>query len=126
MSCRHLINRDICQVSHCTNHPLPESHSRFCESFALFQRIVLRQKAYGRIELHLPHKVLRKSPVLSDDVDDTYRLLYRNITAFKDNCVKASLSHISTCPLTAFYAQQLLGLNLDEQMVIHLVGNWKV
>jgi mitochondrial splicing suppressor protein 51 len=84
----------------------------------------LRQKAYGRIELSLPHKVLRKSPVISTNVDDTYRMLYKNITAFKDDCVKAALSQISTCPLTAYYAQQSLNLNLDEQMVIHLIGKF--
>jgi hypothetical protein len=104
-------------------HPLPESHvEQFCSSFALFQRIILHEKSYGCIKLELPKKVLKRAPILSDNVQDTLRLLYKNITAFQDESVYAALMQIATAPLTAFYAHQQTGLELKEQMVIHIVG----
>lgn len=48
--------------------------------------------------------------------------MYKNITAFQDDCVKATLMQIVTYPLTTFYAQQMIEMKIDEQMVIHLVG----
>jgi hypothetical protein len=113
----------IIQVSHCTEHTLSDDHLKFCSSYALFQNIILRQKSYGKIEVTLPHRVLKKSPALTENSEDALMLLYKNITAFKDECVKATLMQISTFPLTAFYAQQMIELKSNEQMVIHLVGN---
>jgi hypothetical protein len=105
-------------------HTLSDDHLKFCNSYELFQKIILRQKSYGRIEVTLPHRVLKKSPVLSENLEETLMLLYKNITAFKDECVKATLMQISTFPLTAFYAQQMIEMQFGEQMVIHLVGKF--
>jgi hypothetical protein len=109
-------------VSHCNNHTLSSDHLKFCSSYALFQKTILRQKAYGRIEVTLPHRVLKKSPILTETLEDTLRLMYKNITAFQDDCVKATLMQIATYPLTAFFAQQTIEMKICEQMVIHLVG----
>lgn len=110
------------QVSFCANHPLTNEHEKFCLFYALFQNIVLRQKSYGRIEINLPHRVLKRIPTLFHNIDDTLSILYKNKTAFQDNCINASLTQTCTTPLTAFYAQQVVGIKLKEQMVIHLVG----
>lgn len=110
------------QVSHCSAHSIPSDHERFCSSFALYQTIILREISYGRIEIALPHRVLRSTPVLSDDVKDTLRLLYKNITAYHDVCINARLMHIATSPLTALYLCQKAEIEFKEQMIIHLVG----
>lgn len=99
-----------------------ENHKRTCSSFALFQRIILHEKSYGKINVALPQKVLRKIPILTDNVQDTMRLLYKNITAFQDECINAALMQIATAPLTTFYAYQKVGLEFKEQMTIHFVG----
>lgn len=78
--------------------------------------------SYGRIEISLPHRVLKASPVLSDNINDTLRLLYKNVTAFQDDCVNARLMHIATYPLTALYMSQQAAIEFKEQMVIHLAG----
>lgn len=105
-------------------HPLPTNeHEMFCTDFALFQKIILRQKSYGKIEVTLPRRVLKQQPVLSD-VTDTLRLLYKNITAFQDDCVNAALTQISTYPLSALYILQKSGVSLSSKFVIHLIGNF--
>lgn len=104
-------------------HPLSTQHNLICSSFALLQRIVLHEKSYGRIHVELPQKVLKRVPVLTENVFDTLRLLYRSIHAFQDDCVNAALMQIATTPLTAFYGYLKAGLEFNnEQMVIHLVG----
>jgi hypothetical protein len=103
-------------------HPLNEQHDLICSSFALLQRIVLHEKSYGRINVELPQKVLKRVPILTENVLDTLRLLYRSIHAFQDDCVNAALMQIATTPLTAFYGFQKANMEFNEQMVIHLVG----
>lgn len=111
------------QVSHCSVHKLPSiEHDLFCRDFALFQKIILRQKSYGKIDVTLPRRVLKQQPILSQDITDTLGLLYKNVTAFQDDCVHAALTQISTFPLTAYYTQQKSGVSLSKKFVIHLVG----
>lgn len=95
----------------------------FCNSYALYQKIILRQISYGTIEISLPHRVLKAQLILSDNVTDTLRLLYKNITAFQDDCVNARLMQIATLPLTTLFVSQQADIEFKEQMVIHLVGN---
>lgn len=100
-----------------------DEHEKFCSSFALHQKLILREKSYGRIAITLPHRVLKKSPVLTDNIEDSLRLLYKNISAFEnDDCVNATLMEIATSPLTTYYAIQKSGMEFNEQLVIHLVG----
>lgn len=70
-----------------------------------------------------PQRVLEKTPVLSGNIEDTLRLLYKNITAFQDDCVNAALMQIATSPFTISYACQQIEMDLSEHVVIHLVGN---
>lgn len=106
-------------------HPLPTNeHELFCRDFALFQKIILRQKSYGKIDVTLPRRVLRHQPLLSDDVVDTLGLLYKNITAFQDDCVNSALTQISTYPLSALYIQQKSGVSVTSKFVMHLIGNF--
>lgn len=116
----HIVNF---KVSHCKSHPLSVNHLKFCRSYALYQKIILRERSYGRIDVTLPHRVLKKLPKLNEHVEETLKLLYKNITAFQDECVRASLMQVSTYPLTAFYAQQQVEFELHESSyTIHLVG----
>lgn len=103
-------------------HPFDSQHKVDCSYFALLQRIILHEKLYGRIHVELPQKVLKRAPILTDNVLDTLRLLYRNVQAFQDECINAALMNIATVPLTAYYAYQKSDLDFNEKMVIHLVG----
>lgn len=99
-------------------HPSKDDHKSFCSSLALYHKLILRQ-----VEISLPRRVLSKSPVLTDSVEDTLRLMYKDISAFQnDDGINASLMHIATSPLTAYFALQKSGLQFNEQLVIHLVG----
>ena len=110
------------KISFCSLHPLKAEHKLVCGNFALLQRIILHEKSYGLIPVELPQKVLKRVPVLTENVFDTLRLLYKSIHAFQDECVHAALMQIATAPLTAFYGYQKADMEFSEQMVIHLVG----
>lgn len=110
------------KISHCPAHPLNDAHANLCSSFSLFQKLVLRQKCFGRIEPHLPQRVLKEQPQLTDDFRDLMRLVYKDTTLFQDSCFYASLTQVSTCPVTALLACQKSGIPLEEQFIIHLIG----
>lgn len=84
----------------------------------------MHEKSYGKIHVELPQKVMKRVPILTDNLLDTLRLLYRNVQAFQDECINAALMNIATTPLTAFYGYQKTDLEFNEQMVIHLVGEF--
>lgn len=103
-------------------HPLTEHHKISCRSFALYQKIILRQKSYGRVEVSLPHRVIKQTAFLNENVEGTLKLLYKNITAYQEDYINATLMHIATAPLTTYYAYQKLGFEFSDTTVIHLVG----
>lgn len=50
------------------------------------------------------------------------QLLYKNVTAFQDECINAALMQIVTAPLTTFYSIQKIGIELKERLTIHFIG----
>ncbi|XP_037033646.1 titin-like [Bradysia coprophila] len=112
------------QVSYCAAHPehLPPQHEQWCNSFNLYQKIVLRQKNFGRIEPSLPSKIMLKPLDLSDNIDNVFKILYKNYGAIKDECIYATLTQLATAPLTALYAAQKNQQEIGEVYTIHLVG----
>jgi len=82
----------------------------------------LHEKSYGKINIALPQKVLKKIPTLTNNVQDIMQLLYKNVTAFQDECINAALMQIATAPLTTFYSIQNVGFEFMEQLTIHFVG----
>lgn len=112
------------QVSYCAAHPehLPPQHEQWCNSFSLYQKIVLRQKNFGRIEPSLPAKLMSKPLDLSDNIDGVFKILYKNYGAIKDECIYATLTQLATAPLTALYAAQKNQQQIGEVYTIHLVG----
>lgn len=68
------------QVSFCSEHAnhLPASHARWCQSFALYQKLVHTQKKFGRIEPALPSKIMIKPYQLLPTIDETFKSLYKN------------------------------------------------
>lgn len=90
--------------------------------FELYQKVILREQTYGVIGISYPHRVLKKAPALSENVQDTMLLLYKNITAFQDDCVRARLMQLATYPLSALYMLQKTSVELAERFTIHLVG----
>jgi hypothetical protein len=50
------------------------------------------------------------------------QLLYKNVTAFQDECINAALMQIVTAPLTTFYSIQKIGIEFQERLTIHFVG----
>ena len=104
-------------------HPLQKSHETFCNFFAQYHKCTLREKSYGMIKISLPQRVLKVAPPVDKSVEETMKLLYKNVTAFKDECVKAALMDVASYPLTAFYALELCEINFPEQaLTMHIVG----
>uniref|UniRef100_A0A182J4J7 Uncharacterized protein n=1 Tax=Anopheles atroparvus TaxID=41427 RepID=A0A182J4J7_ANOAO len=116
--------KDCRQVSYCAAQPmhLQESHSRWCKAYLLFQKLILRQRLLGRIEPVLPVRIVSKPTPLAANIDETFKQLYKNSSALRDECVYAVLSQIATAPLTALYAYQQTGLPFGKTFTIHLVG----
>lgn len=48
------------QISYCADHPehLPSAHKQWCNSYALYQKLVNYQQTKGKLEPKLPTKVL--------------------------------------------------------------------
>ncbi|XP_053670883.1 axoneme-associated protein mst101(2)-like [Anopheles nili] len=115
---------DCRQVTYCAAQPahLQASHRRWCKAYLLFQKLILRQRILGRIEPVLPSRIITKPTLLPAGVDDTFKLLYKNSAAPRDECVYAVLSQIATAPLTALHAYQQTGLPFGNAFTIHLVG----
>ncbi|KFB37740.1 hypothetical protein ZHAS_00005053 [Anopheles sinensis] len=116
--------KDCRQVSYCATEPthLSESHRRWCKAYLLFQKLILRQRILGRIEPVLPSRIISKPTPLAANIDETFKQLYKNSSALRDECVYAVLSQIATAPLTALYAYQQTGLAFGKTFTIHLVG----
>lgn len=112
------------KVSHCTAHKIPNKHVDWCESFLLYQKLVTRQFCHGRIEPIMPHKVLKQQFKLTDNIADLWNAVYKNITAFKDECLYSIMTQIVSGPLTALYCYQKTALPFKEQFTIHFVGNF--
>lgn len=128
-------------MSYCAAHSdhLPELHEKWCQSFNLYQKIVLRQKNFGRIEPSLPSKIMLKPFELFNNIDDVFKILYKNyggkllfyqcfkvtnnsVAAIKDECIYATLTQLATAPLTALYGAQKNQQNIGEVYTIHLIG----
>lgn len=116
--------KDCRQVSFCTDHPdhLLPTHKQWCKSYFLFQKLILRQKILGRIEPILPVRIASKSFALPPNIDEVIKLLYKNSTALRDECVYATLTQVATGPLTALNGFLQTGLKPTETFTIHLVG----
>uniref|UniRef100_A0AAG5DLY4 MYND-type domain-containing protein n=1 Tax=Anopheles atroparvus TaxID=41427 RepID=A0AAG5DLY4_ANOAO len=116
--------KDCRQVSYCAAQPmhLQQSHSRWCKAYLLFQKLILRQRLLGRIEPVLPVRIVSKPTPLAANIDETFKQLYKNSSALRDECVYSVLSQIATAPLTALYAYQQTGLPFGKTFTIHLVG----
>lgn len=68
------------QVAYCTAHPdhLIENHQRWCKSFQLYEKLVVKQSVSGRIEPLLPTKIITKPYELPNNIDDVFKDLYEN------------------------------------------------
>lgn len=116
--------KDCRQVSFCAEHPdhLLPTHQKWCKSFFLFQKLILRQKILGRIEPVLPIRIAGKSFSIPPNMDEVIKLLYKNSNALRDECVYATLTQVATAPLTALHGYLQTGLKPPETFTIHLVG----
>lgn len=67
-------------MSYCAEHAnhLAAGHGRWCQAFALYQKLVFTQKKYGRIEPALPSKIMNKAYQLPATMDETFKSLYKN------------------------------------------------
>ena len=133
------------QVSYCKANPehLSSSHDKWCKSYLLYQKLVLRQKILGRIDPILPAKILMESISLPQNIDETFKIMYKNttgnfgkliqkfktffickphISALQDECVYASLTQVASGPLTAINAYQKCGLIPNSTFTVHLIG----
>lgn len=86
------------QVAHCTAHPehLIDNHQRWCKSFQLYEKLVVKQSVSGRIEPMLPTKIINKAYALPNNIDDIFKDLYENYDGKK-------LSPFSLCLIWNFW-----------------------
>lgn len=70
------------QVAYCTAQPehLIENHQRWCKSFQLYEKLVVKQSVSGRIEPTLPTRIINKPYALPNNIDDIFKDLYENYT----------------------------------------------
>lgn len=68
------------QVAYCTAYPehLIENHQRWCKSFQLYEKLVVKQSVSGRIEPMLPTKIINKPYEMPNNIDDIFKDLYEN------------------------------------------------
>lgn len=68
------------QVAYCTAHPehMLENHQRWCKSFQLYEKLVVKQSVSGRIEPVLPTKIINKPYPLHNNIDDIFKDLYED------------------------------------------------
>lgn len=116
--------KDCRQISFCSEHPehLLPTHPKWCKSYFLFQKLILRQKLLGRIEPALPARIAGKSFAIPPNIDEVIKLLYKNSNALRDECAYATLTQIATAPLTALHGYLQAGQKPTETFTIHLVG----
>ncbi|KAM7358238.1 uncharacterized protein ACRADG_003291 [Cochliomyia hominivorax] len=110
-------------VAYCLEHPEhmnPEVHAKWCKSYQLFKELVQFQEKFGRLDPALPAKILKELPMSCLNTKDIFHKLGYDLP---ENSEYASLTQISTGPLTAWYALKLVDqLQTHESLTIHLIG----
>ncbi|XP_077298514.1 uncharacterized protein LOC143919842 isoform X2 [Arctopsyche grandis] len=95
------------QVSYCSANPthLPADHINWCRSYKLYYKLVSYQLNHGRLEPELPVKI----PPIGYDLPEKCSILFEDLygsTKTLEECHYATLTQLSTAPLTALYAYQ--------------------
>ncbi|TMW50674.1 hypothetical protein DOY81_004242 [Sarcophaga bullata] len=110
-------------ISYCLEHPehlSPEEHATWCKSYQIFKELVQFQEKFGRLDPALPTKILKETPLTCLNTQQIFKKLGYDLPL---NAEYASLTQISTGPLTAWYALKLCDqLKNHETLTIHLIG----
>ncbi|XP_035454816.2 muscle M-line assembly protein unc-89, partial [Spodoptera frugiperda] len=120
------------QISYCTDNPdhFPKSHSRWCKSYSLYEKLVSYQQTKGRLEPKMPTKVLREPQQIPEKINEVLASMYEEKIDIND-IQYAALTQLATAPLTAAYCHQLCrnkagpvtnGVNKKSSFTIHVVG----
>lgn len=96
------------QISFCIEHAdhYPKSHSRWCKSYSLYQKLVSYQQTKGKLDLKLPTKVMREKYEIPDKINEVLAVMYEEKISMND-IQYAALTQLATAPLTAAYCHQL-------------------
>ncbi|CAH1641697.1 unnamed protein product [Spodoptera littoralis] len=120
------------QISYCTDNPdhFPKSHSRWCKSYSLYEKLVSYQQTKGRLEPKMPTKVLKETQQIPEKINEVLASMYEEKIDIND-IQYAALTQLATAPLTAAYCHQLCrnragpitnGVNKKSSFTIHVVG----
>uniref|UniRef100_A0A2A4JYP6 MYND-type domain-containing protein n=1 Tax=Heliothis virescens TaxID=7102 RepID=A0A2A4JYP6_HELVI len=120
------------QISFCTDNAdhFPKSHSRWCKSYSLYEKLVCYQQTKGRLEPKMPTKVLREPQMIPEKINEVLASMYEEKIDIND-IQYAALTQLATAPLTAAYCHQLCrskagsianGVNKKTSFTIHVVG----
>nr|XP_049706087.1 titin isoform X1 [Helicoverpa armigera] len=120
------------QISFCTENPdhFPKTHSRWCKSYSLYEKLVCYQQTKGRLEPKMPTKVLREPQMIPEKINEVLASMYEEKIDIND-IQYAALTQLATAPLTAAYCHQLCrskagsianGVNKKTSFTIHVVG----
>ncbi|KAJ8708502.1 hypothetical protein PYW07_010627 [Mythimna separata] len=120
------------QISYCTDNAdhFPKSHSRWCKSYSLYEKLVCYQQTKGRLEPKMPTKVLTEPKQIPEKINEVLASMYEEKIDITD-IQYAALTQLATAPLTAAYCHQLCrskaagltnGVNKKSSFTIHVVG----
>ncbi|CAB3240417.1 unnamed protein product [Arctia plantaginis] len=118
------------QISFCKDYPdhYPKSHSRWCKSYSLYQKLVCYQQTKGRLEPRLPTKVMQEYYKIPENINEVLAAMYEEKIDMND-IQYAALTQLATAPLTAAYCHQMYRRNnittngyKKSIFTIHVVG----
>ncbi|XP_044590026.1 uncharacterized protein LOC123268743 [Cotesia glomerata] len=109
---------------YCNNHK--DTHDKWCKDFQVFRKILWMQHQHGYVDPDVPVVFYKQPHILPDNFDLLMYQMHDNSPVYRriDCYTYASLSYISTAPLTALFAMQksIDGWQSKEEMVIHIIG----
>ncbi|KAH9636058.1 hypothetical protein HF086_016932 [Spodoptera exigua] len=83
------------QISYCTDNPdhFPKSHSRWCKSYSLYEKLVSFQQTKGRLEPKMPTKVLREPQQIPEKINEVLASMYEEkiVCAFNPAIQRSSI-----------------------------------
>ncbi|XP_015608487.1 uncharacterized protein LOC107274178 [Cephus cinctus] len=111
-------------VLHCAGHE--NEHLKWCPEYRLYQKILSMQYKHGNVNPDIPNVICEDSKILPNNFDSFIFEIYSSSLYYRimDCYTYATLSHVSTVPLTSLYAFQKSRANwsTNDSCTIHVVG----
>ncbi|KAK0087436.1 hypothetical protein PV325_000992 [Microctonus aethiopoides] len=122
---KELILCQDCEVDFfCQDHH--QDHSKWCKDFQVFRKILFMQHKHGYVDPDVPVVFYNEPHVLPENFDFLMYSMFANSPSYRriDCYTYASLSYVSTAPLTTLFAIQktIYDWKSREELKIHIIG----